>query len=83
MLVPGVLSTANSGPVTDGSQIFITFAAATHLDGLHTIPGRLVQGDAVLDAMELLAQPPTWSGSCPPTAPITIQSSSIVVADPF
>jgi cyclophilin family peptidyl-prolyl cis-trans isomerase len=79
----GVLSTANSGPVTDGSQIFITFAAATHLDGLHTITGRLVQGDAVLDAIELLPQPPTCSGSCPPTAPITIQSSSIVVAEPF
>ena len=37
---PGTLSTAHAGPVTDGSQFFITFVATPHLDGVHTVFGR-------------------------------------------
>lgn len=48
----GLLAMANSGPDTNGSQFFITFAAATHLDGLHTVFGEVIDGDAVLQAVE-------------------------------
>lgn len=48
----GILSMANKGPGTNGSQFFITYAAAPHLDGKNTVFGRMLEGDDVLDAME-------------------------------
>jgi peptidyl-prolyl cis-trans isomerase-like protein 2 len=45
----GVLSMANSGQHTNGSQFFITFKEAKHLDYKHSVFGRLVGGAAVLD----------------------------------
>ena len=47
----GVVSMANAGPGTNGSQFFITFAATPWLDGNHTVFGRLIDGDEVLDAL--------------------------------
>jgi cyclophilin family peptidyl-prolyl cis-trans isomerase len=49
---PGMLSMANRGPNTDGSQYFLTFVATPWLDGKHTIYGQVVDGMDTLKALE-------------------------------
>lgn len=51
----GMLSMANKGPQTNGSQFFITFAATPHLDNKNTVFGRVLEGWDTLDSMEAVA----------------------------
>lgn len=48
----GLLAMANSGPATNGSQFFITFAPTPHLNDYHTIFGEVVRGGEVLDLIK-------------------------------
>jgi cyclophilin family peptidyl-prolyl cis-trans isomerase len=61
---PGVLGMANSGPNSNGSQFFVTYAAAPHLDGGFTIFGKLISGMDVLE--QLTPRNPAESGDLPP-----------------
>ncbi len=70
----GILSAAHSGPGTDGSQFFITFGPASHLDGKHTVYGELVAGEKTLKMIEKLG-----SSGGPTKKTITIEKATISV----
>ncbi len=69
----GVLSTANAGPDTDGSQFFIMFRAYPSLDMHYSIFGQVTEGLDVVKKMEEAGNP----NDGPPLQPITIQSVTI------
>ena len=71
---PGLLSMANAGPGTDGSQFFLTFVKTPWLDGKHTIFGEVVEGQETLRAIEPLGTP---SGR--PREPVAIRTVTIEI----
>jgi cyclophilin family peptidyl-prolyl cis-trans isomerase len=49
---PGILSMANAGPNTDGSQFFLTFVPTEYLNGKHTVFGEITKGQDTMKALE-------------------------------
>ncbi|KAJ6625133.1 cyclophilin-like domain-containing protein [Mycena sp. CBHHK59/15] len=74
---PFLLSMANSGPNTNGSQFFITTAQTPHLDGKHVVFGEVILGKSIVRQME---NNPT-SGGDAPTSPVVIAACGVLSPD--
>ena len=67
---PYLLSMANAGKNTNGSQFFITFVKTPHLDGKHVVFGKVIEGKEVVDEIHKVG-----SGTGAPKAPVKIIAS--------
>jgi len=74
---PFLLSMANAGPNTNGSQFFITTQPTSHLDGKHVVFGEVIRGKSIVRHIENY---PTSSGDVPKD-PITIASCGVLSPD--
>lgn len=70
---PYLLSMANAGPNTNGSQFFVTTVVTNWLDGKHVVFGEVVEGQDVVDRIESLG-----TGSGAPKAKVSVSASGTV-----
>lgn len=75
---PFLLSMANAGPNTNGSQFFITTVHTPHLDGKHVVFGRVISGRSVV---RLIEETPTSPGNDQPTESIVISDCGMATGE--